>query len=191
MNKLKLSIPGQMLLILKTHFSTAVLFMVLFLLTFSLSSGTGIGSIIFSIAGTLGYFLSIYSEAYSCVSADKSPASKLSVHPAKGFILPLILTLVTGIIILFYKLAWTYGSTGENVSEIWSVVVNVITLLWFSPYQAFLGISHGHINLIGYLIIFILPYIASGLGYFAGCKGFDLGEKIRSIAYEKKDKDEI
>lgn len=189
MNKLKYTIPGQMLLLVKSHLSTAVLFLILFLFTFSMTAGTGIGSIIYASVGILGYFLSIYSTAGSYVSCDKMPSSKLSPHPAKGFILPVILTAVSLVIILFYKLAWAYGSNGTSVTEIWSFIANALMLIWVAPYQPFVGLSAGNITTIGYLIILVLPYIASGLGYLATYKGFDLSEKVRNIAYEKKNND--
>lgn len=187
MNKLKFSVPGQMLLMVRTHFTTAVVFMLLFLFTASMQ--VGIGNLIFGIIGIIGYFLSIYSAAGSSYLCDKMDSSPLTPKPAKGLILPLFLLLANVVIILMYKAAWTYGSDGKSMTEIWSLIFNIISLLWVAPYQPLLGMEHGVIELQGYLIIFILPFVASALGYFAAYKGFDLNEKVHSIAYEKKKED--
>lgn len=184
MKKLKYSIPGQMLLMVKSHFTTSVLFMILFLATSAMQKG--FGNILFGVLGFLGYFLSIYSYSGSAFKDDKLSVSPLTPHPLKGLWLPVILTVTNIIVILLYKLAWAAGSNGESMTEIWSLILNIISLLWVSPYQPLLGMEYGHIELKGYLIIFITPFIASTLGYLAAYKGFDLSAKVHGIAYEKK-----
>lgn len=186
MKNLRYSIMGQMLLMVKAHLEIALIFMIFFLFTIRMLEG--IGNIIFGIVGTLGYFLAIYSAAGTAHTNDKRSISPLTPKPAKGFILPAFLTLLSIVLILLYKIAWTYGSNGTNVTEIWSLIFNIIFLFWVAPYQPFLGVAHGHIEPQGYLIILLLPIIASAFGYLASFKGFDLSEKVRSIAYEKKEK---
>ncbi len=196
MKNLKYSIKGQMLLITKAHLRTALLFMILFLFTFSMNSKTK--DVIFAIFGTLGYFLSMYSAGNNAYLNDKKSISPLTPKAAKGFILPLILTLSNLLIFILYRLAWTVGFNGQSL-EIWAVIVNVITILWTSPFHApylvsnpnqyqshLLGMSSGTMSIHGYLIILLIPIIASGVGYFAAYKGFDLNAKMHSLAYEKK-----
>lgn len=189
MKNLKYSMCGQMLLMVKTHFTTAVLFMILFLVTTSMRND--FGNAVFATCGTLGYFLSIYSAAANAYTDDKKTISSLTPKAAKGFILPTFLIITSAIILTLYKLAWTYGSNGQSVTEVWSLIFNIISLIWVAPYQPFLGMVTGHIEPYGYLIVFVLPIIASGLGYFASYKGFDLNAKVHSLAYEKKKKDEF
>ena len=184
MNKLKYSLPGQMLLMIKSHFATAVVFMMLFLMTTSMRGG--FGNKLFGVIGFLGYFLSIYAYSGTALRDDKRSISPLSPHPLKGLWLPAFLTVANVIVILLYKLAWSQGSDGHSMTEIWSLILNIISLLWVAPYQPILGMAYGNIELYGYLIIFITPFIASALGYFAAYKGFDLSEKIHGLAYEKK-----
>lgn len=188
MNKLKFSIPGQMLLMIKNHFTVSVVFMIFFLMTASMQKG--LFNIIFGIFGFLGYFLSIYSYSGSAFQSDKMSASPLSPNPVKGLWLPAFLTIANVIIILLYKLAWAQGSDGQSMTEIWSLILNIVSLLWVAPYQPLLGMAFGHIELMGYIIIFATPFIASFLGYLAAYKGFDLSAKVHGLAYEKKkDKD--
>ena len=184
MHNLKYSISGQMLLMIKNHFSAAVVFMILFLMTTSMRGD--LGDKIFGVCGFLGYFLTIYAYSGSAFQDDKRTISPLTPHPLKGLWLPALLTVANVIIILLYNLAWSQGSDGHSMTEIWSLILNIISLLWVAPYQPLLGMAYGHIELQGYLIIFITPFIASALGYFAAYKGFDLSAKVHSIAYEKK-----
>jgi hypothetical protein len=99
---------------------------------------------------------------------------------------------VGGGCILLYKIAWTHGITESGSLELWAVPLNVIALLWVAPYQPLLGMVQGSLSLCGYLIVFLTPIVASGLGYFASFHNFDLNAKIHSLAYEKKkDKEEF
>ena len=184
MKNLKFSVHGQMLLMVKAHFAIALLFLVLFLLTMSMTAGTK--DIIFGICGMVGYFLSIYSFAETAYLDDKKTVSPLTPKQAKGLMLPLILTLFSLIIVLIYKFAWTYGITENGSLELWAVPLNILALLWVSPYQPLLGMVQGGLTTAGYLIIFLTPFVASGLGYFAAFNGFDLSAKIHSLVYEKK-----
>ena len=177
-----------MLLMIKSHFTTAVVFMVLFLMTTSMRMG--FGNAVFGVVGFIGYFLSIYSYSAAVLRDDKRSISTLTPHPLKGLILPAFLTIANVIVILLYKLAWSQGSDGQSMTEVWSLILNIVSLLWVSPYQPLMGMVRGHIELHGYLIVFVTPFIASALGYLAAYNGFDLSAKIHSIAYEKKkDKD--
>jgi len=184
MKNLKYSIPGQMLLMIKNHFTVSVVFMILFLMTTPMQNT--ISNMIFGIVGYIGYFLSIYAFSESALRDDKRTVSPLTPHPAKGLWLPAFLTIANVVVILLYKLAWVAGSDGKSMTEIWSLILNIISLLWVSPYEPLLGMAYGHIELQGYLIIFITPFVASALGYYASYKGFDLSAKVHSFAYEKK-----
>jgi hypothetical protein len=169
---------------IKNHFTVSVVFMIFFLLTASMQSG--LFNTIFGILGFLGYFLSIYAYSGTALRDDKMSASPLTPKPLKGILLPAFLTIASAVVILLYKLAWAQGSDGQNMTEIWSLILNIISLLWVAPYQPLLGMAYGHIELQGYLIIFVTPFIASFLGYLAAYKGFDLSAKVHGFAYERK-----
>lgn len=186
MKKLKFSLIGQMLLLAKSHLSTGLVFMILFLFTVSMYGPAY--NVIFGTCGFLGYFLTIYQSANNAYLDDKKTISPLTPYAAKGFVLPLLLTAFSLVIVLLYKFAWAYGAVSEKAVEMWAVPLQILARLWTVPYHPFLGMDGGKLSLIGYIIIFLTPFIASGLGYFAAYKGFDLNEKIHGIAYEKKNK---
>lgn len=177
-----------MFLMLRTHLTTAVVFIILFIMTTSMRGG--FGNSVFGWLGLFGYFLSIYASASSAFLNDKMDASPLSPKPAKGFLLPLFVVIANILVVLLYKMAWAYGSDGESMTQIWSLILNIISLLWVSPYQPLLGMAYGFIKPMGYIIIFVTPIIASALGYFAAYKGFDLNAKVHGLIYEKKKENE-
>lgn len=184
MKKMKYTIWGQMLGVVGTHAVTAFIFMFIWLITAGLWEG--IAGKIFSGFGLVCYFIAIYNSGVSCAQADKRTISPLKAYPAKGFTLPIILLGVNIAIILAYKYAWGFGSDGEYLREGRAILLNVLTVLWTAPYGNILGMEKGVLEIQGYFILCILPFVATGAGYFAGYRGFDLFAKISSLAYEKK-----
>ncbi|MBO5059836.1 MAG: hypothetical protein J6C82_02845 [Clostridia bacterium] len=185
--KLKYTIFGQILHTLTSHAGIAVMFAFLWLIMIAVWT-TKIGGYAFGIIGILTYFLAIYNAGCDAALDDKKPYSPLTPKPAKGLILPVLLTAVNILFIVLYKCSWAFGSTDGYIKEVWAIIGNILSILWFSMYKTFLGMERGHFELQGYLIILILPFIASALGYFAGYNGYDIYGKLNSLAYEKSKK---
>lgn len=187
MNKMKYTIWGQMLSMVRSHAFTAIVIFLIWLVTAGMWE-VDIGSRIFGILGSFCYVITIYNCACSCAQADKRTASPLKAYPAKGLIIPAFLLAVNVLITIMYKYIWIVGGDGQYLREGWAILLNVLTLAWVAPYDAFLGMAQGHMELRGYLIMYLLPFVISAIGYFAGFKGIDIYGKINSIAYEKKKK---
>lgn len=186
MKKLKYTIPGQMLSVAFAHIITAFVFFFIWLISAGMWEGA-FGKI-FSFVGLVCYLVSIYNSGVNCAQADKRTVSPLSPHPAKGFVLPFFLLIFNALIIFMYKYAWSVAGDGEFLRQGWAVFLNMLSVFWTAPFENLLGMNCGALSVGGYLIIFVLPIVATAGGYFAGYKGFDLFAKISSLAYEKKDK---
>lgn len=187
MKKTKYTIWGQMLGVVGAHAVTAFVFMFLWLITAGMWEG--IAGKIFSTLGLACYCAVLYNSGVGCAQADKRTVSPLKAYPAKGVTLPVILLGVNIAIILAYKYAWGLGSDGEYLREGWAVFINVLSVFWTAPYRDIIGMEKGVLEIQGYFVLCVLPFIATSAGYFAGYKGFDILDKIVRIAYEKK-KDE-
>ncbi len=181
--KFKYTLTAQILRMVRKHATTALMFSLIWLALISIWA-TAAGSYIFAAIGFIGYFLSIYNEAFNSATDDKKPYSPLTPKPYKGIYLPVLLTAVNIILIIIYKCSWAFGSSDGAITNAWGLAGNVISVLWFSMYKALLGMDKGHFELQGYLIIVFLPYIASLTGYFAGYKGYDIYDKLNGIVYE-------
>lgn len=187
MNKLKFryTLPGQLCTPLKNHATTTLFFSLMWFMTINLwTSRTG--QIIFSSLGLLVYFLAIYGAGYETCLDDKKPYSCHSPKWYRGIYLPIFLTIVNVLVIIIYKCSWAFGTTDGYISNGWALTGNILAVLWYAPYKGLLGMNQGHFELQGYLIIILLPYIATFLGYLAGYKNFDIYAKLNSFAYEKK-----
>lgn len=186
MKKMKYTVWGQMLSVVVAHATTAFIFMFICFITAGL--WTGIAAKIFSAVGCLCYFMAIYNSGVNCAQADKRSISPLTPYPAKGTILPVILLAVNILIIVLYKYAWSAGGDGEFLRKGWAMLLNMLSVIWTSPYENLLGMEKGVLEIQGYFILCVLPFIATGAGYFAEYKDFDLFAKLSKLAYERKDK---
>lgn len=183
--KYKYTLRAAFMRTLGRHASTAFVLSLFWMFGASLWS-TKIGTYAFAVVGILVYFFAIYNAGFDTASYDKKNYSPVTPKPWRGIYLPVVLTAVNIIAILIYKCAWHFGSDGEYLAQLWAVVLNVLSVVWFSPCKAVVGMDCGHFSLSGYLIVFLLPYAASLLGYFAGYKGFDIYAKLNASVYEKK-----
>ena len=184
MKKMKYTVLGQMVSVLGAHAATAFIFFFIWLVTAGMWQG--VAGKIFSAIGCLCYLVAIYNSGVTSAQNDKRTISPLTPYPAKGLVLPIILLVVNVVMILLYKYAWSAGGNGEYLVQGWAVIVNVLCVFWTSAYENILGMEKGVLELQGYLIICVLPFVASGAGYFAGYKGYDVFDKISALAYEKK-----
>ncbi len=187
MNKtsFKYTIWWQLIRPVKNYATTALFFVMFWLLTINLWTSKA-GSYIFSAAGIISYFFSVYNSGFDAASDDKKSCSLLKSKWYKGIFLPVLLTAFNILITIIFKCSWTFGTTDGYISNGWSLTGNILAIMWFSPYKTIGGIERGNIELLGYIIMLILPYIASFLGYLAGYKNFDIYGKLNSLAYEKK-----
>ena len=181
---MKYTIPGQMLSVVGAHAATAFIFFFIWIMTAGMWQG--VAGKIFSVVGCLCYLVAIYNSGVVCAQSDKRTISPLKAYPAKGLVLPVILLIINIAIILAYKYAWSAGGNGEYLVRGWAVCVNVLSIFWTAAYENIIGMEKGVLELQGYLILCVLPFVATGAGYFAGYKGYDIFDKINAIAYEKK-----
>ena len=106
----------------------------------------------------------------------------------KCLYIPALLVAVNLLFVLIYKLTWVLGGDGVSIQKMWAVVNNILSFAWFSVYGVLTGMDKGNLSVMGYIIIFLLPYISYFLGYFAGVKKFDISEHFTGFMYEKKKK---
>ncbi len=187
MKKFKYTLFGQQVGMLTTHACSALVFAFLWFVMAVIWTND-IGRYIYGTLGCVLYFLVIYNAGTQAASKDKKSFSECTPKPQKGIFLPILLTVVNILVIILYKYVWHFFSDGMYLTDAWAVAGNVVSILWFSAYKTFLGMERGHIELQGYIIIFVLPFIASAVGYYAGYKGFDLYGKLDGFMYEKNKK---
>lgn len=185
--KFRYTLNGQMLSVLLTHIKTAGIFSVVWILMAALWT-TDTGRYIFAAIGTVSYFFAIYNTAYAAERDDAKSYTEQTPKLYKCIMLTGYLAAANILIIVLYKLVWHFYAADGTLTSIYGIIGNIISMMWFSMYEFFAGMGKGHFALLGYLMIFLLPFAAAACGYAAGYKGFDIYDKIAGFAYEKKKK---
>ena len=123
-----------------------------------------IGKIVWGIISAIAYVMAIYSASWQIAHKDMKPHTETSPHTLKGALLPIGILLLSIILLLGYLLAWNGLSIDGELAT---------------------GTAYIY-NLSGHIIMYILPFAASTLGYIAGMKGLIISEKLLPMIYEKK-----
>lgn len=140
-----------------------------------------IGSVIFSIITIIIYMLSMYYHAHAVATRDKKLHTNEKPFMAKGFFLPLGILIINILLFAIYIFAWTTMAENGVFTEIPGIVLNMMFTFWNFIYNGIFKISTGNILWYGYIFIAAIPFIATGLGYIAGMKNFDLNSKINKL----------
>lgn len=128
----------------------------------------------------------IYSYAHVFAVYDKKPYTPMKTDYRKGFMMGVVISLITLVLFAVYNIVWYVWGTDSGLSNWGAIVCNMIFSLWTFAYFGIMGMSHGHIMWYSVAAFLILPPVCSTIGYIAGTKGFNLLEKFSRFTYEKK-----
>lgn len=176
----------QMLKIIKSHAIATICIFFLGMIAAGVVFGTKIGNCIFTVFALLIYFVVLYSEAYDIAKRDKKSYTQEVPYFAKGFLLPIGLSVVTVILYIMYFFVWKFMAV-DGALDIVGVLLNMVFIIWSFAFNGMIGIEKGFLQWYGYIIVIFVPIIISGLGYIAGLKDFDLHSKFSKFVYENKE----
>ena len=180
---------SQLLKTVKIHLITTATIFLLAMFIFAGMITTKIGGIIFSCIATLVYFLSIYTFSLETANRDKKSYTKETPYKFKGLLLPLGIFVITIFLYALYSLTWKYMTFDNSLYSFQGYFNNIVFIIWTFPFNAFLDLNNGILSWYGYLIIAIVPFIASFLGYYAGYIGYDISMTINKFIYDSNEKE--
>jgi len=147
-----------------------------------------VGGIIFTVVSLAVYALSMISVGKSICKNDKKSYTKLNPIWYKGAVLPVAIEFLNIVFVVTYILIWKNFHSENGFSTIFAVVMNLICIVWFSPYQKLFMASNGNISIYTYIIVMALPIVFSFVGYYFGIKNIDVTKKLNFLVYEKNKK---
>ncbi len=145
-----------------------------------------IGKIIWGIIAVTAYAMAIYSASWQIAYEDMKPHTEETPYMLKGLLLPIGILALSVILLLGYLLAWNGLSIDGELATATAYIYNISYIMSTFAFNSFLGLTKGGANLLGHIFMYILPFVASMLGYIAGMKGFVISEKLLPMIYEKK-----
>ena len=103
------------------------------------------------------------------------------MYPAKGLVLASTVVILNLLIFSAVKLSWSL-----NAPELLRLVFQILFFVLTLPYNFFLDISGQSITGVGVILLFTIPFVSIGAGYYAGYKKWDIFEKLDKIVFENK-----
>lgn len=133
------------------------------------------------------YFGVVYSRAHKFATLDKKPYTKTRPSLLKSIMFGLMLSFSFFVVWGIYKLMWiNFGQEGM-LSSVGAGIYSIFFWIYTIPFNGIMGLAKGHIMWYALLSMFLVPVLATTLGYWAGLKNFRLMDKIGNLAYEKED----
>lgn len=111
---------------------------------------------------------------------DHKSYSKTKPFAPKGFMLALPILVLNLIFWLIFKFSWS-----DNASLI-SVLAKLIFYAWTFPFTAFVYTDKASMHLLCHMLLYLLPILSLGIGYFTGYKKWEVYKLLDSITFEKK-----
>lgn len=136
---------------------------------------------------TIIYGFYIYGSARTLSLFDNKNYTPLRPNIKWGVIWGLVITATVAVSIVVYKANWAFFSSDGSITNVASVILNLLFYLWNAPYFGFFPDNGGSINNVLVVVMLLIPVVSSTLGYWAGNKRFDIAEKLNSMTYEKND----
>lgn len=146
---------------------------------------------IISIIFIISYSYMIYSGAHKLASMDAKSYTSLKPEMKWGVLWGIAIAVTIFIAITVYFLNYKFFSSGdgESLNNWGSVAVNIMIIIWMSPYMGFLFNNGINVWIIAGAAS-VIAVVSSTLGYAAGINNFDIWEKLDSLTIEKEDEED-
>ncbi len=171
----------ELLIMIKTHLITSFIFTFFGTILISFSNGY-ISKYIFSLICIFIYMLSLYTRAEEIARYDKKSYTEKFSYPLKGLLLPIGILAVWVILFILYFVSWKY----DIITYSSGFINNLLFVIWNYMYKGFLSFNNGSFNYYYMILVVLVPFTASGLGYLAGYRNFDLSKRVVKLVYEEK-----
>ncbi len=136
---------------------------------------------------TFVYAAFIYSRARRLAVFDAKPYTPLQPQLKWGVLWGIAVSAAILIWIIIFRLNWILFAVDGVMTNVFSIIINVLFYIWTAPYFGFMSDTGGQIPLFAGILMLVVPIVASTLGYYAGMKNFDIIAKLDSLTVEKRE----
>lgn len=113
---------------------------------------------------------------------DLKSYSKTTPFWYKGLLMGISIIVSNFIAFCTLKLVWAVAPQ----TNLATVIANILFCVWTIPYNSFLKLSGSDITVLGHVLMYTVPIISTGFGYFSGYKKWNILEKLNKLTFEKK-----
>ena len=183
------TITSQIRSVLWSHLYSSIIMSVMGLFAFWWFMSKNIWQQLISSAFIIAYACVMYSKGERLAKRDKYSVSTLKPYPLKGVVLSLSVSAITFLLWLCFYITWNYMSIDGSIEGVSGIIFNMLFMVWTYMYNGIMGAYHGGIHWYAHVLMYLVPTLSLGIGYFAGYKDFDISEKIDESMYEREKSD--
>jgi len=133
------------------------------------------------------YFSVMFVSGWRFANRDIRPHNREEANILKGFLISISVLLLNFVLWVMYWFSWKYLSIDGSLVT-WSGFLYNALFIFDTIFISSIGeISKGNINLLGNLLLYLVPFFSVGLGYILGYKNITFDGKFDKFVYEKKD----
>ncbi len=140
--------------------------------------------IVYSVIFMTIYFCALYTKAHTVAAHDLKGYAQTKSYPAKGIVMGGIISASTFVFWILYRIVWSMSGAG-GLLGVWKSLYNGFFLCYTFIYNGIMSPYKGGMFWYAHIVIYALPPIAAGLGYFASYKKFNIYEKLLPFMYER------
>lgn len=188
-DSMKITVPYQIWITILTHIEAAGIAFVFQTVAFWYFIGKGVFKPILGIIFTLIYAGFIYHVVRKLAIRDYKSYTPLKPSVFKGVMLGVILSLITALLFVSWKLVWMYSSTDGSLNGAFATIINLVFTYWTFPFFGIMGTYGDKITIVGQIVMFAVPIIASTAGYLSAKYNIDLADMFQRSVYEKPEDD--
>ncbi len=189
-DSMKITVPYQIWMTVLTHIEAAGIAFVFQTVAFWYFIGKGAFKPILGIIFTIIYAGFIYHIVRKMAVKDYKSYTPLKPSAVKGVMFGVILSLITLLLYIGWKLLWMYSSTDGSLNGAFATVYNFVFTYWTFPFFGLMNTDAGHISVIGQIVMFAVPIAAASAGYLSAKYNIDLVDKFQRSVYEKPEDEE-
>lgn len=158
---------------------------VLFMGSFSNDIFRTVSGVFFSII----HFMIIYDGAAALGKLDTKTYTPLEFDIKWSVVWGAVISAISLVSIAIFKLNWHFGAVDGVLSNPVAIIINILFYILQAPYLAFFVMTPAYIPIGVIILSILLPVAASVAGYISGKNNFTFSDKIRSLMFEKENKD--
>lgn len=128
----------------------------------------------------------LYIPAKKFALLDGKSYTPLRQVKIKGLMLGCAITVCNLIFAVLFRVLWIYFGTETGITGLLPTLYNAFFYFWTFPYNGLMNLDNGVFTIYSAAIMLIMPPAATFIGYIAGCKKFELAEKLDKFMYEKE-----
>ncbi len=189
-DSMKMTVPYQFAYLLLIQLAASAVAFLFGIVAFSYFLMLPVAKEIVSVAFMVMNFAMLYIYSKKFAIRDNKQYTSLKPSIAKGVLFGVLIAAVNVIFMLALTFVWkAYGEAGGGLGVL-RTAINAVFYVWTFPYCGIMNLNEGHFSIISAIMLVAVPIAATTAGYIAGCRKFELAEKLDTFIYEKEDNEE-